>query len=257
MKKNTFFLASLVGMMGLALVLSAPAVAAPPAQFAYQTPTPDDTGRIYYMVGERDTCLGIELLTGAKVSDIRSLNQLDENCTIRPGQRLLIAVVEVSTPLPEVQLSPTPSEPTPTSSLGNAQICILLFEDINGNGMPDGSESQISGGVVSVSDRAGRVSLTGTTTHGAEPLCFDDIEGGEYNISVALPQGYNPTTTMNYPLTVNPGDRSTIAFGAQLSSQARPESGLEGGRSPLLGILGGIMVLLGAGLGVYLWRIKR
>lgn len=256
MKRNAFFLACLAGVILLALALSAPAVAAPQAQFAYHTPTPDDTGRIYYIVGEGDSCLRIELLTGAKVSDIRSLNQLDENCTIRPGQRLLIAVVEVSTPVPEPQVSPTPSEPTPTSSLGNAQICILLFEDINGNGMPDGSESQIAGGVVSVSDRVGRVSLTGTTTRSAVPLCFDEIEAGEYNISLALPEGYNPTTTMNHPLTVHPGDRSTMDFGAQLSSQARPESGLEGGRSPLLGILGGIMVLLGAGLGVYIWRVK-
>jgi len=39
---------------------------------------------------------------------------------------------------------------------------------------------------------------------------------------VAVPEGYNPTTVMNYALTVNAGDQALLDFGAQVSAQAVP-----------------------------------
>lgn len=66
-----------------------------------------------------------------------------------------------------------------------------------------------------------------------------------------MPEGYNPTTRMNYALTLQAGNSSTLDFGAQLSSQALPTPVAEGGRSPLMGILGVAVVLAGIGLGIY------
>ena len=86
--------------------------------------------------------------------------------------------------------------------------------------------------------------------------CFEEIPEGEYNISVAAPEGYNPTTLMNYSLALQAGESSTLDFGAQISSLAVPTPVSEGGRSPVLGIMGGILVLAGAGMGIYVWRLR-
>ncbi|MDZ4159219.1 MAG: SdrD B-like domain-containing protein, partial [Anaerolineaceae bacterium] len=191
MQKKLLLALSLFGLLAFGLLPAVPAAAGVQPQFAYHTPTPDGSGRIFYIVGEGDSCLRIELLTGVKVDQIRTLNQLDANCTIQPGQRLLLLVVEPATPEPSPVHTPPPAEPTPTTFLGNARVCILLFEDINGNATPDSGENQVSEGVISLSDRTGEVSLTGTTTNSAAPLCFEDVPEGEYNLSVALPEGYN------------------------------------------------------------------
>ena len=80
---------------------------------------------------------------------------------------------------------------------------------------------------------------------------------GDYNVSVGPPEGYNPTTAMNYPLVVKAGDLSILNFGAQLSSAAEPPSVEEGGRSPLMLIIGAVLILVGVGVAFYFFRMKR
>jgi hypothetical protein len=206
-------------------------------------------------VGAGESCLSISLKTGVSIEQLRALNNtLDENCTLMEGQELLLAVVE-ATPLPP-QTTPTPEGPTPTPFNGNGSICVFLYNDINGNALAEENEAAIPGGEVSLTDRQGEISLVETTLFGLEPLCFEDIPEGEYNVSVAAPDGYNPTTLMNYALALKAGESSILDFGAQQSSSAAPTPVSEGGRSPLLGILGGILVLIGIGMGVYVWRRK-
>jgi hypothetical protein len=82
---------------------------------------------------------------------------------------------------------------------------------------------------------------------------------GEYTVSVAAPQGYNATTAQSATIQLNPGDATTLNFGAQASSTSglgalTPE---EGGRSPLMGLLGIVLLLSGAGLGFYTWQMSR
>ena len=103
----------------------------------------------------------------------------------------------------------------------------------------------------------GKVSLTNTTTDGTDPLCFPNIPEGDYNISVAVPEGYNPTTSMNYPLSLKAGDKTILDFGAQISSKASSNKNQDSSRSPILAIFGGICVLGGIGMGIYLWKFKR
>jgi len=121
--------------------------------------------------------------------------------------------------------------------------------------VPDGSESAIQDGAVSITDRDRKVSLSGKT--GLDPLCFQDVPEGDYNISVAVPQGYNPTTSLNTPLQLKGGDKSTLDFGAQISGAAVQPTITDGIRSPLLGIAGALLVLGGIGLGVYVYLLRR
>jgi hypothetical protein len=118
------------------------------------------------------------------------------------------------------------------------------------------------GGVVSLTDQKGRYSNTGTTVAIPDPtvdqpLCFANVPEGNYSISIAVPQGYNPTTETSFTLQVVAGSTSTIDFGAQESLRVTAPTPVETPRSPLLGILGGALILAGAGLALYLKRSTK
>lgn len=248
--------------MLVVFALALPARAAPANQVLYFTPTPGNDGRILYIVQAGESCLIIELKTGVKVETLRTLNNLDVDCTVREGQELLLGVVAAATQTPVA--SETPSGPSPTPFNGTGRICILLFDDINGNATRETTELPIAGGAISITDRIGKISISATTTqtYDAENEeyrydCFEDIPEGDYNISVAPPEGYNATMNMNYPLTLKAGDNSQLAFGAQLGTGAITPPPGEGGRSPLMAIFGAFLILAGIGLGVYFFLLRR
>jgi LysM repeat protein len=226
-------------------------------QVVYATPTPNSDGRIIYVVKASDNCISISYMTGVPLDELKRLNNLKDDCALQEGQQLLLGIAEKSA----VQATATPANqvPTPTLEPGSGQICVLLFNDINGNAVPDGGELPLAGGAISVTDRDGKVSLTNQTDAKAS-VCFKDLLEGEYNISVAIPEGYNATSVLNVPLKLNGGDNSTLDFGAQVSSKAvEPATGGKGdqSRSPILGIVGVALLLGGIGLGVYVARMGR
>jgi hypothetical protein len=248
-----FVLLLFTAVLALAAI---PAAASPQPQVFYQTPTPDADGRIIYTVKEGDNCTSIYLLTMTDINELRLNNNLNANCDLNVGQQLILKVVEPPTAEPTRDPDEEAAGPTPTPFAGMARICVFLYNDINGNAVSEDGEQQIAGGAVSISDRSGQISLTNTTKGGLDPLCFEDIPEGAYNVSVAPPIGYNPTTLMNYPLELRPGDASTLDFGAQESSVA-PIEVVEEPTSPILGILGALLVIGGIGLGLYIWLSRR
>jgi murein DD-endopeptidase MepM/ murein hydrolase activator NlpD len=263
------FLALFSFIILLVFGLWLPANAAPPAQVAqvqYVTPTPGPDGRIIYVVQPGDSCLRVTLINGISMQTLRQLNnKLDENCTLIAGQELLIGLVEstggTATPGP----SPTPLPPTasPTPFTGTTEICVLLFQDQNGDALRQETEPAVAGGAVSVTEINGEYSAAQDTVINPDPdayqgICFSDVPEGSYNITVAIPDNYNPTMALTYKLNVNAGDRAFVDFGAQSQeivvdpSAQEPTKG--GGRSPLLGILGFILLAGGGALGYYAWR---
>ncbi len=263
MKRNLWIFPCLLIAAGLLLSLVNPTTASPQPQAAYHTPTALPDGRILYKVQPGDSCLRIELLTGIKDEELRTLNKLDPNCSIQPNQDLLIGLAKITaTPTPNPQFTATPLLPTPTPKLGTGEICVVLFADVNGDAVRAETEKPILGGAVSVTDRSGNISKTGLTTDSETPLCFKEIPEGDYNISMAVPDGYNPTTTTNYPLKLLPGNRSIVDFGAQISTRpvTNPASGAteqQPARSPLLLIVGAILILAGIAIAIYFRVIRR
>jgi SdrD B-like domain/LysM domain len=225
-------------------------------QIQYQTPTPGTDGRIIYTVKAGDNCTGIAVLNGITTDQLIANNNLGgDGCQfLQEGQKLLIATVTVE---PTSTTIPTPSGPTPTPFFGYGEICVLLFLDINGNGMAESTENSFAGGQLSVSDTTGQVSRTGTTDATGSPICFADLPEGDYNVSVAIPDGYNPTTDLNYTLKLKAGATSVLDFGAQPSSSIKPNIGGGLNRSPILAIFGGLLILTGIGLGFYYFRLRK
>jgi hypothetical protein len=260
--------ATFVVLFALSLALFArPVSADPQPQVVYQTPTAYADGRVIYIVQPNDTCLRIELLTGVKVEQLRTLNKLDQNCTLSVGKELILVIVTaMPTHTPNPDVTPTPLLPTPTPIKGNGEICVQLYNDTNGNAFHEDSEGLIRGGAVSISDRRGQTSETGLTTTDPVNLFCREVPEGEYSITMAVPDGYNATNETTVLVPVQAGDQVYVDFGAQISSVAQenqapavevPGAPSGGGSNLLLAILGGLFLLLGVGLGVYVLFMRR
>jgi hypothetical protein len=234
------------------------------AQSSYQTPTPDADGKIIYTVQEGENCTRIFLLTGVSIEQIIQLNGLDEDCSISPNQQLLLATVAPPTATPEGPTpTPTQAPPTPTPFAGMAEVCVSLFEDLDGNRMRTTGEYYLAGGVVSINNREGTFSQTWNTISGDPDFvdlnCLENVPQGEYNLSMGIPAGYNATTTLNYALTVTAGDTVVVDFGAQPSSLVSPTEEITQGesRSPIFLIIGLFLLAGGAGLAFFFIRSRQ
>lgn len=252
--------------------LMIPATASPAMQAQFLSPTPGADGRIIYVVQAGDSCFRIEALYGITVDQLRGLNpQLDENCTLIEGQELMLGIGGPAALSPTPGPSPTLEPPTvtPTPPAGTTEICILLYDDLNGDALRQETELGIAGGAVSVSNTAGTFSETESTVSEIDPdtlepvrTCFTDVPAGEYNISLAVPPNYNPTVELTYTLTIEAGGRAEVSFGAQAQTETGAEPAAEnggsgGGPSPIFGILGGLLLLGGLGLGWYAFQQRK
>ena len=266
MKPNRVLLITLLlSLMAAAIVLKTePASAGTMGQAVYNTPTPNADGQIIYTVQQGDNCTTIYLKTGVSIDQLIALNNLSGDCEVFPDQALILGTVEPATAtLPGPVDTPTPGAPTPTPFDGSGEVCVVLFEDLDGNQMRSETELYLSGGVISINNRAGTYSETEETTGGdpalVEPICFEDVPEGQYNLSMGIPDGYIATTSLNYALTVSPGDTVVIGFGAQPASQMNDLDQEDGSRdrSPLLLAVGLIFLAGGAGLAFFYIRSRQ
>lgn len=233
----------------------------------FPTPTADADGKIFYIVQEQDTLWRISAITGISVDQLRALNKLGLDQAIVPGQKLLIGMggPALSTQLPGgAQSTETLVFPSATPPPGWGILCVLLYHDQNGDAVRQLEEPAISGGAVSIRQVSGNVSKTGDTTGSVPGVCFEEIPEGEYNVTVGLPEGYNPTTHTTRSVIVLPGGQSKMSFGAQPNLEKAEEISVipstsepPANKSPILGILGGIILLVGVGLGVYASLLRR
>ena len=261
-RKRTFALLTIsIAMIAVFLFSVLSSFTMVEGQVLYLTPTPDELGRVIYVVREGDTCISIALRNSISLDDLRLLNDLSgDSCIVNPGQELLLGVVDEPTAIP---LTPTPTSlfPTPTPFEGYVSICIRLFEDLNGNAVREETEILLQGGAASITDPLASQSRTGATIYNEE-LCFEDLPAGEYNISIAVPPSYNSTTASAQQVNVTAGDTALVNFGAQPSGQTIGEEDVadspeENGKSPLLGIIGGLFLIGGGALGLYMYATSR
>jgi hypothetical protein len=169
--------------------------------------------------------------------------------------------------------------------VGTGILCISVFEDANGDALRQDEEIDLEGSAISVSNTSGSILLSQDDSGGLVPRCYEDIElgyydipgssaeclsivycaleleQGPYNISVAIPEGYNATTSMNHVQVLEPGFQTFLDFGAQPNSETAaeapviPEVGQE--RSPLLAIIGVGLLVVGIGMGVAAFLMRK
>jgi hypothetical protein len=249
-------------------------LAAPQAQLTpFPTPTAGPDGRILYTVQSGDSLWRIAAVAGIPLDELRALNNLGPDDIITPGQKILLGLGGPAGQLPTQGPAPTATSelPTPTPGVGTGDLCILLYEDVNGDAVRQEDELSLPGGAISVNDRLGDVSLTADTPSGGisdalfpdpEELgftCFRELEPGDYNITVAIPDGYNPTTPLSFVTHLFIGDETLMDFGAQPNSDtlAREAIPITRANSPLLGTLGILILVAGVGFGIYVLLFQR
>src|SRR5215216_7636404 len=103
MKTRLPLIVLLVFILLISWGISLPVATSYAQGFVTATPNPD--GRILYIVQEGDTCSLVALRHGIGVQQLRQFNtRLDENCTIVPGQQLVVGLA----------VSNAPTGPAPT-----------------------------------------------------------------------------------------------------------------------------------------------
>jgi LysM repeat protein len=276
-KSESIVKALILGLLALgltaggALMLLSPVYAEPDSRPLAQptpflTPTPRADGRIVYVVQQDDTLWRIAAIAGMSLEELMAINGIQPGDFLTPGTELFLGTASQSGA--EVGVEGSEAEPTeilstPTPVVGSGDICVLLFEDVNGNGRLEEGEPALAGGQISV------VALTGDligeyTTEtldlevAPDGYCFEELSNGEYNVSAAVPPNYNPTTGLNVPVSLNPGEIQYLQFGAQPSSAIGGTDGNRaGGRSTLLGLVGLILLVAAGGLAYYAARMSR
>ena len=157
--------------------------------------------------------------------------------------------------------------------------------DANGDALRQEEEFDLEGSAISISNRSGSLTLSAQGSDELVPRCYEDVELGiydipgskaeclsivycaleldqdQYNISVAVPDGYNATTSMDHILDFEAGFQTFLDFGAQPNSETEaedpiiPEAAEE--RSPLLAIVGIVLLVIGIGVGIAAFFMRR
>ena len=264
MKTRTTFFISFLLFAFLMIGVALPVNAAPPAQ-GFVTATPGPDGRILYAVVAGDSCSSVAFQHGITVPQLRQYNtRLDANCTLSIGELLIVGLAPA--PGPTAGPAPTLAPPTVTATPfnGTTEVCVLLFDDLNGDALRQETEFGIDGGAVSLTNLNGSYSETLNTTADVDPdtaepvrSCFANVPQGQYNVGIAVPDGYNPTMLVSYQLTVKAGDRASVDFGAQSKTVTAVETETGGNRSSMLGFFGLLLLLGGIGLAYYAYRANQ
>lgn len=285
--------ATLVAVSATTAVAGAQATGAPQVKFAptnFAVPTNDASGQQLWIVQPGDTLIHIAAVTCGDtiecLNKIKALNP-DAGRMLSLGQKIILgqaetvpvaatpaataAVAETPTPDPAAAAEPTVvTEPTavptvePTAEAPSGAICVQLYADLNGNGVLDAGETSVNGGVFTILD-TGSSSTLGTYTTGEkpEPYCFEKLPPANYRISLQAPAGYVATTRAEWELALAMGSTANLEFGAQQAETTpSPASAAAASSQPawlgsLVGALGAMLLLGGAGLAGYLLLTRR
>lgn len=285
--------ATLVAVSATTAVAGAQATGAPQVKFAptnFAVPTGDAGGQQLWIVQPGDTLIHIAAVTCGDtiecLNKIKALNP-DAGRMLSLGQKIILGQAETvpvaATPAATAAAAETPTpdpaaaaeatvvtEPTavptmePTAEAPSGAICVQLYADLNGNGVLDAGETSVNGGVFTILD-TGSISTLGTYTTGEkpEPYCFEKLPPANYRISLQAPAGYVATTRAEWELALAMGSTANLEFGAQQAETTpSPASAAAASSQPawlgsLVGALGAMLLLGGAGLAGYLLLTRR
>jgi hypothetical protein len=102
----------------------------------------------------------------------------------------------------------------------NASVCVLAYNDANGNATRDGGETLLTDVAVNLIVNE-NVIIANHVTDGKEPFCFTDLAAQQYTVAFKSPL-YVATTLEQFTFPLANGERVTKEFGA--ASTAATES---------------------------------
>lgn len=217
----------------------------------FSLPTPNANNEMIYTVESGDTLARIARLACGNattcVETLRTLNALTTD-VLQVGQTLVIGPLadnlvqdaQLTTVAPQEPMAEEPviiviptSTPVPTAvpvieaedtalidseenvpKIMTGDICLSVYEDLDGNGVKASEEPNLSGFRLRIVDEATR-SILGETVSDAStmPHCFTSLSVGTYSVRVILDQNSTATTNPEFEATVQADSTMTIGFG--------------------------------------------
>ena len=123
-------------------------------------------------------------------------------------------------PPPPTEAGPQPTAPVVVAQAGSvdpastlAQVCVLMFDDVNTNRLRDNGEALLAGGTIALA-RDGETVASHQTDGTSEPHCFADLQPGAYIALAAPPGGFGLTSPDQRRVQANAGPAITLDFGA-------------------------------------------
>lgn len=104
--------------------------------------------------------------------------------------------------------------PEASAQTGKATICVLKFEDKNGNGVRDTGELSLPGWTFQIKDGSGHVAAI-INTGGPNKPCATVPAPGTYTVAEQSLPGWTTTTPNPQTVTVSPGQSVNLIFGNQ------------------------------------------
>jgi len=112
---------------------------------------------------------------------------------------------------------------TPTGTPAAGTICVLAFNDLNGNGLRDQGEPLLAGATITATNFSGVVVGVYTTDGVHEPYCFTGLVPDTYRVEERNPADYPISTTPDvWAVPLSAGATVTVAFGDQALPTATP-----------------------------------
>ncbi|NWG76422.1 MAG: hypothetical protein HXY24_17775 [Rubrivivax sp.] len=133
----------------------------------------------------------------------------------------------------------------------SGQICVLAFEDLDGNGIKGDDEPLLSGVGFTLADETG-VKGSYSTDGNSEPYCFGNLSPGSYTVQARKPADMETTTEGQWAISLASGAQFDVTYGARAASPAAQAAApaSSGGMSTLgrIALAGlGLLVLVGSG----------
>ena len=110
------------------------------------------------------------------------------------------------------------------AQVASGTLCVVKFNDLNGNGKQDSGEPALSGWIFTIKDANGNVVGTITTSATATgALTCIDLPAGTYTVTETSQAGWTPTTTggLTQTVTVTAGQTTTVTFGNRRTENGR------------------------------------
>ena len=155
------------------------------------------------------------------------------------------------------------AQAAPPAYQANGQICVLAFDDQNGNGVRDSDEALLSGIGFTLVDSSG-VKGSYSTDGNTEPYCFGNLAPGAYTVQARGPANVEVTTVGQWAIGLSSGAQFDVAYGIRRSGDAgasnKPGTSSSSGSGPsALGriALGGLGVIILAAAGFMAYTLVQ
>lgn len=142
--------------------------------------------------------------------------------TVTPTPTITSTPTETATPTPVHTATPTVTPtPTWTPTPMTGEVCVLAFDDRNGDRLRDPGEPLLPYAVFTLSD-AQHVLATYSTNGLNEPYCFTGLDPQVYFMSEMNPPGYESTTYDSWAVSLQNGATVNIEFGDRTEMEPTP-----------------------------------